>query len=76
MYNKKQTPSQIIKEILVINKTITYDLTKIMANRTGCKEDTIRRSMEPDRIKNVVKIYSDKGHIIAWKLIAKKTKKK
>ena len=71
---KKQTPSQIAIEILEANKKITYDLTKILANRSGCKEDTIRRGLEPDRVKGVVKEYSEKGvrAIIAWRLKTKK----
>ena len=77
MYNKikkEKTPSQIAIEILETNKKITYELTKILANRAFCKEDSIRRMFEPDRVKNVTKEYSKTGRksIIGWRIKGKK----
>ena len=65
----KKVLSQILKENLKRKKTFTYDDLVDFAHQNYCKEDTIRRQLEPDRNKNFKKVYNSRGIIIAWKRV-------
>jgi len=66
----------ILDTILQERKLVTYEDTIAMSREYHCKEDTIRRGLEPDRTPNVIKIFNENNCIIGWKLIDKNEKNK
>jgi len=63
----KKTLKNILELTLKRRKIFHYNELVSFAYTNGCKEDTIRRQLEPDRSPDMIKIYNDKNHIVAWR---------